>query len=240
MKKKILIAHIRDDHNMADHEHETVMDTSKICEKFEITRHNVVHDLHMSPQEIKGFDAIIMGGSGAYSVLDDKPFIPYLENIARTAHEKHIPFFGICYGFQIAVQALGGVMISDPSSKEVGTYNMYKTGDHKNDITLKGIDDVFTAACGRKDRALKLPNGADCFIKSDNIPYHHLSFSDRPFYGVQFHPELWKREDNLHRLNYYKDLYGMSEKEYQEQLSLYIDAPGSGDVLKNFIDSLRG
>ena len=68
-----------------------------------------------------------MGGAGAFSVIDDEDHIPFLEDIARYCKDTEIPFLGICYGFQIAVQALGGEIVYDPDKMEAGSYDMFRT-----------------------------------------------------------------------------------------------------------------
>lgn len=230
---KILLVQVRED-EMADHEFKVVFENSGL-DNSQFDTHNVIFDTPFELSKLHEYDAVMIGGSGSYSVLDDEPFISFLENIARYCRENNIPFLGLCYGFQIAVQALGGKVIQDKPNKEVGSYVMTRTKESEHDSVVGTLPQTFDAACGRKDRAEVLAPGMINLVSSERCSFHAITYPDSKFYAVQFHPELWKKSDNLVRVNHYKDKYGMNDEQYEEQIKKFSDCSESGLVIKNFI-----
>ena len=64
-----------------------------------------------------------------------------------------------------------------------------------------------------------------------------MTFPGSSFYGVQFHPELWRQSDNLVRVRHYNKGYGLSEKDLDGER--FQDAPHSRNILTNFVDVVR-
>ncbi len=233
---KVLLIQIRED-EIKDHEFKIIVENSGLApENFVVN--NVFFDEPLEMGELDQYDGVIIGGSGSCSVIDEHDFDEFLENTARYCREKEIPFFGLCYGMQVAVKALGGKVIRDKASLETGMYMMYRDEKSDNDPVIGKLPHKFLAGCGRKDRAETLPEGMVNLVWSDLCPYHYIKFPRSNFCGTQFHPELWKKEDNLIRIHHYKDKYGLTEEQLQEQLKMFeVDAPESKDIIKNFIDA---
>ena len=228
---------MRDDAAIAQHELSAIAENSGLSAD-NVASVNVALGARMPLPELPRYDAVIIGGSGGYSVLDDQPFIPYLEDVVRFCKEHDMPFLGICFGFQIAVQALGGTIIHDKEHMEFGTYTMRRTKESDSDPLIGDLPYEFSAACGRKDRASVLPVGAVNDIASERTPYNSMTFPGSKFFGVQFHPELWKKEDNVLRLRHYKEKYPLSDDEFQKQLALFRDAPESRFIIRNFVEKV--
>ncbi len=239
MPLKILLIQIRGDKKMAEHEFSVVARTAGLSEE-SITSINVLHNEKLPLEELKTYDAVIMGGSGGHSVVDKNSCDIYLEDAVRFCKENDIPFLGLCYGFQIAVNALGGKVINDIENMETGMYTLYRTDDSDNDPLVGQLPKEFLAGCGRQDRAETLPPGAVNYVYSDRCPYHYFTFPNSTFFAVQFHPELWKKEDNIIRIKFYMEKYGLDEEKLQEQLKMFqVDAPESAPILKNFIEVVK-
>jgi len=237
MKKKedirILLIQVRPD-EIADHEKRVVIENSGLAEE-----NFVVYDALTEPifklEKLKQYDAVMIGGSPDSS-LDDHDYMQFLIDVVWECKDENIPFLGLCYGFQIAVLAFNGEMMEDKENAETGTFMMTKTEAAKDDPVFGDLPQQFEAACGRKDRASYLPDGMVNLVSSERCPFHAAKFPNTSFYGVQFHPELWKREDNLVRINHYKEDYTMSEEDFQQRIKGFRDAPESGRVIKNFIE----
>ena len=87
----------------------------------------VPHDLLEGPPglgALESNDALMVGGSGDYYVSNQTlpHFAAQLEFLQEVVERGH-PMFASCFGFQILVVALGGEVIYDPQSMEVGTYD---------------------------------------------------------------------------------------------------------------------
>jgi GMP synthase (glutamine-hydrolysing) len=232
---RILLIQVRKDKEMAEHEHGLIVENGNL-KKEQVVARNVAADGVFDISELDAYDAVVMGGSGAYSVLDDTAFLPFLREAVQYIRERDIPFLGICFGFQVAVQALGGKVITDIPRTEAGTYIMERTHASDGDPLIGGLPYSFPAACGRKDRAEVLPRGALNYLSSERCPYHYFTFPDSRFFAVQFHPELWKESDNLIRIHHYREKYGMTDEEFERQIALFADAPESGSMIKHFVD----
>ena len=120
-----------------------------------------------------------------------------------------------------------------------GSYSIFRTTPANGHPVLQGVPKRFTAACGRKDRAEVLPDGMVNHLRSIRCKYSFMTFPGSNFNLVQFHPELWRKDDNLVRVDHYKQRYGLSEAEFTRQLGMYQDAPESKGILANFVDVVR-
>jgi GMP synthase (glutamine-hydrolysing) len=232
---KIAVFHIRRDADIANHEFNVVAETAKLNPD-QFDRFNVFHGEKIELGELTAYSGIIIGGSGGCSVLDDHDFIEYLHEVARYAKEQNIPFLGLCYGFQIAVQALGGTMIHDKESMEVGAMPAVIHEDGLDYPLFKGLPQQLLVPCGREDRATILPPGSVSYVKTDKCPFHHLTFPGTKFHGVQFHPELWRKDDNIVRIEFYQQKYKLTEDQFDEKVQNFQDAPRSAKVLENWVD----
>lgn len=233
---KILLIQVREP-EIRQHEFECVVECSGLEAK-QIESFDVLTEPVFELSKLNEYDAIMIGGAGAYSVLDNAPFEFFLEDVARYCREKNIPYLGLCFGMQVAVKSLGGIMIHDTENKETGTYKMYRTSESDRDPVVGNLPKEFDAACGRQDRAERLPDGMVNLVYNDKCPFHVATYPNSSYYVVQFHPELWKKEDNLKRLYYYKEKYNMDEKAVKEMESIFRDAPESRLIITNFIQNI--
>ena len=98
-----------------------------------------------------------------------------------------IPVMGICYGYQLLVQAHGGE-VAKASRREYGKSSVRIT-DHAS--IFSGIDrDRITCWMSHGDSATRLPHDLHAMAVSDNSPYAAISSADGVQFGVQFHPEV--------------------------------------------------
>jgi GMP synthase (glutamine-hydrolysing) len=149
-----------------------------------------------APARIAAFNpgGIVLSG-GPASVLDaDSPRIPPI------VFELGVPLFGICYGQQVLVEALGG-KVEGGHTREFGRAHI--------DITAHaGLFDAAHDASGAAhqaawqqggreqvwmshgDRVTSLPPGFAPIAASEGSPYAIIADETRKYYAVQFHPEV--------------------------------------------------
>lgn len=103
---------------------------------------------------------------------------------------KGIPVLGICYGMQVGCQLLGAT-VEPAASREYGRVSLSATQTPGSLDLFKGIPGETTAWMSHGDQVNTLPE-AD-FISlaaTPSCPYAAVRHRSKPFFGVQFHPEV--------------------------------------------------
>ena len=189
----------------------------------------------MSIDAIQDTDAVLVGGSGEYSVLDEHPkvkeFIDFLGLITTT----DIPMFASCFGFQALVLALGGEIIKAPDRAEVGTFVLRPTNACVSDVLFSTLPNPFNAQLGHQDQASMLPNSVVNLASSELTEFQALKVTGKNVYATQFHPELTS-EENRKRFRRYMHIYGalFGEVKAQEILDSHQPSPESNNLLNLF------
>ena len=141
-----------------------------------------IHPFNRPIDFIKKFNpqGIILSG-GPASVYDEGA-----PTLGGEILDLNIPILGICYGMQILTQSLQGV-VTKALKKEYGRAFIKV----KNESPLFiGLEQQQQAWMSHGDRIEKLPDGFITIAHSSNSPHAAIQHSTKPFYGVQFHPEV--------------------------------------------------
>src|SRR5947208_2074809 len=100
--------------------------------------------------------------------------------------DLNIPILGICYGMQLGAQILGGQVKPAPSRE----YGRAKLKVIANDPLVKGLPSDTTVWMSHGDQVHELPADFVALATTPSCPYAAARHKTRPFYGVQFHPEV--------------------------------------------------
>ena len=139
--------------------------------------------------QIKAFNptGIILAG-GPESVTEANS--PRAPEYVFTAN---VPVLGICYGMQTMAEQLGG-SVESSNHKEFG----YAAVEVVNKSALfNAIEDSVSASgnalldvwMSHGDKVSAIPEGFVTVAKTDSCAFAAMANEDKPFYGVQFHPE---------------------------------------------------
>ena len=191
----------------------------------------------LGPAHTEACDALLIGGSGQYSVLDDDPRIKgFVDDVAQVSHSG-LPVFASCFGFQALVLGLGGTVVCDEDNAEVGTYDLWLTDDGASDPLFSALGAQFTAQLGHKDQARRMPAGMRNLASSDRTQMQALRLDGWPVYGTQFHPELTWQENRGRFLRYMKE-YGklFGDEAAQRQLDSHRPSDAANALLGAFVD----
>jgi GMP synthase (glutamine-hydrolysing) len=142
-----------------------------------------IHPCTVSLEQIRGFGArgIILSG-GPSSVYDaGAPLVD------AGLFELGVPVLGVCYGMQLMTHLLGG-RVARGLQREYGLAHL--TVDEPAGI-LRGFGGgPVPVWMSHGDRIEALPAGFRPLAHSDNSPVAAMAHREKPFYGVQFHPEV--------------------------------------------------
>jgi GMP synthase (glutamine-hydrolysing) len=129
--------------------------------------------------------AIILSG-GPSSVYE-----AHSPTVDKEIFEAGVPIFGICYGFQLMTQVLGGT-VAKTGLREFGATEVKLTG--KSSKLLDGLPSSQTVWMSHGDAVSKPPAGFKITAQSAGAPI--AAFEDIPakLAGVQFHPEVLHSE----------------------------------------------
>lgn len=182
-----------------------------------------------------GVDAVLVGGSGAYSVLDEEPWLPAFFDTMGALADRGFPTFASCFGFQAMVVALGGTVIHDEPRAEVGTFEIECLDLARTDPLFAQLPDRFLAQLGHKDRASVYPTGLVNLASSARCEHQAFRVGDKPVWATQFHPEL-DQADNIGRMRRYLTMYQhvFGEEEAQRMLDAFLPSPEACSLLPAF------
>jgi GMP synthase (glutamine-hydrolysing) len=187
-------------------------------------------------RELRRKDALLIGGSGHYSVADPvEDFFEPLKGLLRDVVDAGFPTFGSCFGYQLLVDALGGRVSHDEKRGEVGTRLVELTAEGRADELFGSLPARFDAQMGHLDRAVLLPPGVVNLARSESCPYQALRVSGAPIWASQFHPEL-DQEANLHRYRAYIERY---EPEGGEKDLVSRPSPETDRLLPRFLERVE-
>lgn len=187
------------------------------------------------PSILEGFDAVIMGGTGDYSVARDRP--PFFQPLAElTMHllDRGVPTLGLCYGFHMMGHAVGGEVQTRPEMGETGTFEVQLTDAGRADTILGHLPPRFHAQQGHHDVVVSLPSEFTMLATSERCRWQAFRHPHKPFYGLQFHPEL-RREDFMMRMTTYSSSYASTPEKLAE-IDRQVKQTVIEDVLERFVD----
>jgi len=125
--------------------------------------------------------AIILSG-GPSSVYE--PDAPTLD---PGVLELGVPTLGICYGFQVMAQQLGGE-VANTGLREYGATDAALTGD--GGVLLQGQPAAQNVWMSHGDQVSRAPEGFEVLASTPATPVAAFGSDERRFYGVQWHPEV--------------------------------------------------
>ncbi|WP_417329505.1 glutamine-hydrolyzing GMP synthase [Halomonas cupida] len=157
----------------------------------EIGVYSEVRAFDISEEEIREYqpNGIILAG-GPESVTElDSPRAP------ACVFEMGLPILGICYGMQTMAEQLGG-KVAGSNKREFGyaqirldaeTALFKDIKDHVDTETGRGLLDVWMS---HGDKVAEAPATFTVTASTPSCPIAAMSWEEKRFYGVQFHPEV--------------------------------------------------
>ncbi|GAV83869.1 GATase domain-containing protein/GMP_synt_C domain-containing protein, partial [Cephalotus follicularis] len=195
------------------------------------------------------FSLCISGTSSLHSITDLNPRVVILSGGPHSVHSPDSPTFppgfvewaeahgvyvlGICYGFQLIVQRLGGEV-------RVGEKQEYG----RMDIVVESDSGIYGNRCegdrqvvwmSHGDEAVSLPEGFRVAARSHQGSVAAAECKERRFFGLQYHPEVTHSPEGMDTLRYFLfDVCGVSkgwnmEDVMEEEIKVIKDMVGPRD-----------
>ena len=140
---------------------------------------------------LEGYDGVALTGS-ALNMYDGGPAITRQLDLARAVFASKTPFFGSCWGLQVASAATGGDVIKNPRGRGAGfARNITPTAAGLGHPLLAGRPGAFDAPCVHIDIVARPPGDADILAFNAHAPVQaaEIRYDGGVFWGVQYHPE---------------------------------------------------
>ncbi|MFD1721092.1 glutamine-hydrolyzing GMP synthase [Amnibacterium endophyticum] len=103
--------------------------------------------------------------------------------------ELGVPALGICYGFQVMAQQLGGT-VARTGAREYGSTAVRLADGATDGPLLGGQPDEQTVWMSHGDSVTQAPEGFAVLASSATTPVAAFASPERGIYGVQWHPEV--------------------------------------------------
>jgi GMP synthase (glutamine-hydrolysing) len=139
---------------------------------------------------LEHYHGVTMTGSALNIYNGGAPVMRQIE-LAKAVFAAGVPFFGSCWGLQVAVTAAGGEVRANPRGREFGFGRRILLSEAGRAHPLfAGKPAVFEAPTIHRDEIAALPAGAAILAGNDfGVQAAAFSFGRGTFWGVQYHPE---------------------------------------------------
>ena len=136
------------------------------------------------------YDGVTMTGSALNIYHGGAPVTRQIE-LAKSVFAVGVPFFGSCWGLQVAVTAAGGEVRANPRGREFGFARRVLLSELGTAHRLfAGKPTTFEAPTVHRDEIASLPPGAVTLASNDmGLQAAAFSHGRGTFWGVQYHPE---------------------------------------------------
>jgi len=150
-------------------------------------------------QDINGL--VLSGGAPRIGLQDN------LGNIDEYLQKASFPIIGICAGHQYMARFFGGK--AEPSEKpEFGKVELIIS---KKDELFDGVPKKSVVWESHNDEVTRLPKEFELLASSENCKVQAMKHKNKPFYGLQFHPEV---EHTVFGEQIFKNFVKICEKQY--------------------------
>jgi GMP synthase (glutamine-hydrolysing) len=139
---------------------------------------------------LEDYAGVTMTGS-ALNIYNGGVAVTRQIDLVKAVFAAGVPFFGSCWGLQVAVTAAGGEVRANPRGREFGFARRVCLSDAGRGHPLfAGKPIVFEAPTVHRDEIASLPVGAATLAVNDfGVQAASFNVGRGTFWGVQYHPE---------------------------------------------------
>jgi GMP synthase (glutamine-hydrolysing) len=129
----------------------------------------------------ENINGLVLSGGAPRIGLEDT-----LGNIDEYLEKASFPILGICAGHQYMARFFGGK--AEPSEKP--EFGKVELTINKKDAIFEGVPKKSIVWESHNDEVTKLPISFICLAESESCKIQAMKHKNKPFYGLQFHPEV--------------------------------------------------
>lgn len=144
---------------------------------------------HRCPMEQGSWKAVILSGSPSSTHDPEAPAVPW------PSWFEGVPVLGICYGAQWLAAHRGG-SVARSVIREYGRAVLQVQGSVGSPL-LEGLSEASQVWMSHGDTIVQLPTGARCIASTETVANAAFEWTDRPLYGIQFHPEVTHSQEGF-------------------------------------------
>ena len=130
-------------------------------------------------------DGLVLSGGAPRIGLSDT-----LGNIDEYLEKASFPILGICAGHQYIARFFGG----DAKPAETPEFGKVELEIIKDDGFFKGVPKKSVVWESHNDEVTKIPDTFELLASSEDCRVQAIKHKNKPFYGLQFHPEVENTE----------------------------------------------
>lgn len=141
---------------------------------------------------LEGYDGVAITGS-SLNIYAGEPEVTRQIDFARAIFASGVPFFGSCWGLQVAATAAGGSVRRSPKGRELGIARKIHVTEAGRDHALHaGKGPVFDAPAIHTDEVDIRPAGMTVTATNafSEVQAAEIRHDGGCFWGVQYHPEF--------------------------------------------------
>ena len=141
---------------------------------------------------LAGYDGVAITGS-SLNVYNGGPEVMRQVDFARAVFASGVPFFGSCWGLQVATAAAGGTVRRSPKGREMGlARKIVLTEAGRGHPLHAGKGPVFDAPAIHTDEVDARPAGMTVTATNgfSEVQAAEIRHDGGCFWGVQYHPEF--------------------------------------------------
>jgi GMP synthase (glutamine-hydrolysing) len=140
---------------------------------------------------VQNYDGVTITGSALNVYNGGEPVMRQIE-LTKAVFAAGVPFFGSCWGLQVAVTAAGGEVRANPRGREFGFgRRIHLTAAGREHPLFAGKPAIFEAPTVHRDDIGALPAGATLLAENDfGVQAASFTLGAGTFWGVQYHPEF--------------------------------------------------
>jgi GMP synthase (glutamine-hydrolysing) len=140
---------------------------------------------------LAGYDGVAITGS-ALNVHKREPASLAQVEFARAVFDSGVPFFGSCWGLQVATVAAGGSVRANPKGREIGFARKVRlTAEGLGHPLHGGRPPVYDAPAVHADEVEAIAAGTTVTATNalSEVQAAEIRHGNGVFWGVQYHPE---------------------------------------------------